>query len=63
MENVLEQVDELISLIEKQESCELLLNQSLDIQESLKNLDQLVVEYHIKKTVAQIPIKYYNRST
>lgn len=46
------QLDGLLKMIEKDEYCIDLLNQSLAIQNSLKSLDALILERHLKTHVA-----------
>lgn len=45
------QLEGLIKAIDKEEYCPLILRQSLSIQRSLKSLDQLLLENHIKTHV------------
>lgn len=45
------QMEGIIKAIDKEEYCPLILRQSLSIQRSLKSLDQLLLENHIKTHV------------
>jgi len=45
------QMEGLIKAIDKEEYCPLILRQSLSMQRSLKSLDQLLLENHIKSHV------------
>jgi DNA-binding FrmR family transcriptional regulator len=45
------QMEGLIKAIDKEEYCPMILRQSLSIQRSLKSLDQLLLENHIKSHV------------